>query len=88
MSIRIPVVPAAADGTRSIDVRAVNQLTDPQMAWLAIQSIRLDRTVKQLLFDMQPILVADDSGEIACIEGWLPHCGLYGAVAADGSTHT
>lgn len=88
MSIRIPVAPVAADGTRSIDVRAVNQLTDPQMAWLAIQSIRLDRTVKQLLLDMQPILVADDSGKITRIEGWLPHCGLYGAVAADGSIHT
>lgn len=88
MSIRIPVAPVAADGTRSIDVRAVNQLTDPQMAWLAIQSIRLDRTVKQLLFDMQPILVADDSGKITRIEGWLPHCDLYGGVAADGSIHT
>ena len=88
MTTRIPVTAVAADGVRSINAAVFNQLTDPQLAWLAIQSIRQDRSALKLLLEMQPILVADDDGETTCIEGWLPHCGLYGAVAADGSTHT
>lgn len=87
MATRLPIVINDASGER-FDVAAAQCITDPQWAWLAIQSIKLERSVKDLLLTMRPMLVLNEDGSAASLEGLLPHCSLYGAIAADGSAHT
>jgi len=63
-------------------------LSDKQLAKLALWSPQLNRTVAELLAESRFMLSDDGSGKTATLEGTLPNCGLYGAMLADGSTHT
>lgn len=72
-----------------IDSDVWELVTDAQRARLALWSIDTGRDVLSLLRDMRPIVeqVRDGSQECNLI-GKLPHCGLFGCLAPDGSTHT
>ena len=63
-------------------------LSDKQLAKLALWSLQLNRTVADLLAESRFMLSDDGSGTSVTLEGVLPGCGLYGAMLADGSTHT
>jgi hypothetical protein len=63
-------------------------LSDKQLAKFASWSLQLKRTVPDLLTESKFMLSDDGSGETVTLEGTLPNCGLYGAMLADGSTHT
>ena len=63
-------------------------LTDAQLARLAQWSIIKERDVLTLLRQSSFMAEDDGSGKTVTLEGTLPLCGLYGALCADGSTHT
>jgi hypothetical protein len=63
-------------------------LTDAQLASLAQWSIIKERCVLTLLRQAAFMAEDDGSGKTVTLEGILPLCGLYGALCADGSTHT
>ena len=65
-------------------------LTDAQLARIAEWSYIKEKDVRTLLREAEFIFKPygdGDGGEIM-LEGVLPHCGLYGALLPDGSTHT
>ena len=63
-------------------------LTDAQLSKLAQWSIIKERDVLSLLRQAAFMVEDDGSGKTVTLTGMLPLCGLYGAVLADGSTHT
>jgi len=71
-------------------------LTEAQLARMAEWSYMKERDVRTLLREAQfickPYGDGDGSkirdGREVILEGLLPHCGLYGALLPDGSTHT
>lgn len=67
---------------------AFTLLTDAQLAKLAQWSIIKERCVLTLLREAAFMVQDDGSGQTVTLEGTLPLCGLYGAMLADGSTHT
>lgn len=67
---------------------AFKLLTDAQLAKLAQWSIITERDVLTLLRQAAFMAQDDGSGRTVTLEGTLPHCGFYGAMLADGSTHT
>lgn len=78
------------EGFFEINNDAWNLLTDAQIARLAQWSLLLDQTVKQILDNFNPVLEASESakGKDITLLGTLPTCGLFGAMTADGNTHT
>ena len=63
-------------------------LTDAQLSKLAQWSIMTERDVLTLLRQAAFMVEDDGSGKTVILTGMLPNCGLYGALCADGSTHT
>ena len=64
-------------------------LTDSQLAKLAFWSLQSDRSVRSLLQDARFMVeqIAEDD-QLCRMIGTLPHCGLFGSLEPDGSTHT
>lgn len=62
-------------------------LTDAQLARLAEWSIIKERDVLTLLRQAK-FMAVEYNGNQVMLEGMLPHCGLYGGMLPDGSTHT
>ena len=63
-------------------------LTDAQLSKLAQWSILKERDVISLLRQAAFMVEDDGSGKTVTLTGTLPLCNLYGAMLADGSTHT
>ena len=63
-------------------------LTDAQLSKLAQWSILKERDVLSLLRQAAFMVEDDGSGKTVTLTGALPLCNLYGAMLADGSTHT
>ena len=84
MTYRVSLL--SQDGTMPSD--HLQLLSDKQLAKLALWSLQLNRTVADLLAESRFMLSDDGSGASVTLEGVLPSCGLYGAMLADGSTHT
>jgi hypothetical protein len=63
-------------------------LTDAQLSKLAQWSIVKEVDVLSLLRQATFMAEDDGSGKTVTLTGTLPLCGLYGAMLADGSTHT
>ena len=84
MNYRAPIV---VDDVINDDV--ANLLTDAQWRWFAIQSTRLNKSVRDLILQMKPMVeqINDESNEVYLF-GYLPNCNLYGCVRPDGSSHT
>ena len=72
-----------------IDSEIFPLLTDSQVAKLAVWSIQTGKTVSDILADSRFMAeqVRDDSHQLRLV-GTLPHCGLFGSLEPDGSTHT
>lgn len=64
-------------------------LSDKQWRRLAVWSLDRELTVRDLLHQFRPMAeqCGDCSHEIRLV-GELPHCGLFGSLEPDGSTHT
>jgi hypothetical protein len=64
-------------------------LTDSQVSRLAVWSIQTGAPVLELLQSARFMAeqVRPDSHQLQLI-GTLPHCGLFGCLMPDGSTHT
>jgi hypothetical protein len=79
--------PLLRDG--QVDSEAFQLLTDSQVAKLAIWSIQTGKPVPEILAESRFMAeqVRDDSHQLRLV-GTLPHCGLYGSLEPDGSTHT
>lgn len=84
MNYRAPVV---VNNVINDDVASL--LTDAQWRWFALQSIRLNKSVRDLIVQMKPMAeqVNEQSNEVYLF-GCLPNCNLYGCVSPDGSSHT
>jgi hypothetical protein len=63
-------------------------LTESQLSKLAQWSIIKERDVLSLLRQAAFMAEDDGSGRTVTLTGTLPLSGLYGAMLADGSTHT
>lgn len=63
-------------------------LTDAQLSKLAQWSIIKEQDVLTLLRQAAFMAEDDGSGKTVTLYGVLPLCKLYGAMLADGSTHT
>ena len=63
-------------------------LTEAQLATMAEWSYIKERDVRTLLREAEFICRQYEDGREVILEGVLPHCGLYGAMLPDGSTHT
>ena len=63
-------------------------LTDAQLATIAEWSIIKERDVLTLLREAKFMCERYGDGTNVMLEGVLPHCGLYGALLPDGTTHT
>lgn len=72
-----------------IDPTALDLLTDAQLARLALWSIQLGQSVRDLLAFAR-FMAEQESETLPTVRliGKLPHCGLYGCLASDGSCHT
>ncbi len=62
-------------------------LVAPQRAKLAAMSIQTDRSVMDLLREAK-FMVEECGDNEVILEGFLPHCQLYGCILPDGSSHT
>jgi len=71
------------------DCELFRLLTDSQVARLAVWSIQTDAPVLQLLQSARFMAeqVSEQSHQLQ-LTGTLPHCGLFGCLMPDGSTHT
>jgi hypothetical protein len=75
-----------ADGTLGDHFKV---LTYQQFAKFAMWSLQLNRPVLDLMSGLMVESMRDpEDPNAVCIEGVLPHCGLYGCMLPDGSTHT
>ena len=63
-------------------------LTEAQLATMAEWSIIKERDVLTLLRKAKFMCEGYGDGREIILEGMLPHCGLYGVLMPDGSTHT
>ena len=64
-------------------------ITPRQWERLAKWSLETDRTIADLLSEFNPVIEQENHDSDRCsLRGILPHCGLYGCLASDGSTHT
>jgi hypothetical protein len=63
-------------------------LTDAQLSKLAQWSIIKEQDVLTMLRQAAFMAEDDGSGKTVTLYGVLPLCALYGAMLADGSTHT
>jgi hypothetical protein len=72
-----------------VDSEIFPLLTDSQVARLAIWSIQNGKPVTEILAESRFMAeqVRDDSHQLRLV-GTLPHCGLFGSLEPDGSTHT
>jgi hypothetical protein len=72
-----------------VDSEAFQLLTDSQVAKLAVWSIQKASTVSDILAESRFMAeqVHPDSHQLRLV-GTLPHCGLFGSLEPDGSTHT
>jgi hypothetical protein len=79
--------PLLRDGQVSSEIFPL--LTDSQVARLAIWSIQTGKPVPEILAESRFMAeqIRDDSHQLRLV-GTLPHCGLFGSLEPDGSTHT
>lgn len=84
MNYRAPVVI-----NDDLDSDVCDLFTDAQWKWLAIESCRQSKSVRELLLEMKPMAeqINSDSHEVFLF-GILPNCGMYGSIDPTGQSHT
>jgi hypothetical protein len=87
MRFRSPLL--TTDFHHPINQEVFDLLTDAQLAKLAVWSVRTGKDVTLLIRQAGFMVeqISEDSNECRML-GLLPHCGLFGSLEPDGSTHT
>lgn len=78
--------PLLTDGSLG---EAAQLLTDAQWRRIALWSAQLGQDVMTILRSAQFMAEQiNEASQTVMLTGTLPHCGLYGGLMPDGSTHT